>query len=65
MWLFLLLLLCYGYFFPRWGDWNQNSRLDLTMAIVEDRTLSIDAYGKNTGDYALFEGHLYSDKYFH
>jgi len=60
--LFLLLLLCYGYFFPRWGDWNQNSRLDLTLAIVEDGTLSIDAYGENTGDYALYEGHMYSDK---
>jgi len=62
VWLFLLLLLCYGYFFPRWGDWNQNSRLDLTMAIVEEGTLSIDAYGENTGDYALYEGHMYSDK---
>ena len=62
VWLFLLLLLCYGYFFPRWGDWNQNSRLDLTMAIVEDGVLYIDAYGRNTGDYALYAGHMYSDK---
>lgn len=60
--LFLLLLLCYAYFFPRWGDWNQNSRLGLTMAIVEDGALSIDAYSENTGDYALYEGHRYSDK---
>jgi hypothetical protein len=60
--LFLVLLLCYAYFFPRWGDWNQNSRLDLTMAVVEDHTLHIDAYAENTGDYALYEGHAYSDK---
>ena len=60
--LFLVLLLCYAFFFPRWGDWNQNSRLDLTMAIVEQGTLRIDAYVENTGDYALYEGHAYSDK---
>jgi len=62
VYLFLVLLLCYAYFFPRWGDWNQNSRLDLAMAIVEDHTLHIDAYVENTGDYALYEGHSYSDK---
>jgi hypothetical protein len=55
-------MLCYSYFFPRWGDWNQNSRLDLTMAIVDQGTLSIDAYADNTGDYAVYEGHKYSDK---
>ena len=38
----LLLLLCYGYFFPRWADWNQNSRLDVVLAIVDEGTLSTD-----------------------
>jgi hypothetical protein len=60
--LFLVLLTCYAYFFPRWADWNQNSRLDLVLAIVDQGTLCIDDYYQNTGDYALFEGHHYSDK---
>jgi hypothetical protein len=60
--LFLILLISYVYFFPRWADWSQNSRLDLTLAIVDKGTLSIDDYYQNTGDYALFEGHHYLDK---
>lgn len=60
--IFLILLSCYSYFLPRWADWNQNSRLDLVLAIVDQGTLSIDDYYENTGDYALFEGHYYSDK---
>ena len=28
----LALLFAYGYFFPRWADWNQNSRFDLVLA---------------------------------
>lgn len=62
LWLFLILLVCYIYFFPRWADWNQNSRLDLVLAVVDQGTLCIDKYYQNTGDYALFEGHHYSDK---
>ena len=60
--LFLLLFLCYGYFFPHWADWNQNSRLDLTFSIVEQHTFSIDSYHTNTGDKLYFEGHYYCDK---
>ena len=60
--LFLLLLLCYTYILPRWADWSQNSRLDLTLAIVDQGTLCIDDYYYNTGDYALFEEHHYTDK---
>jgi len=60
--LFLLLLFCSAYTFPRWADWNQNSRFDLVLAIVDQGTLRIDDYYLNTGDYALFEGHHYSDK---
>lgn len=60
--LFLLLLFCSAYTFPRWADWNQNSRFDLVLAIVDQGTLCIDNYYHNTGDYALFEGHHYSDK---
>lgn len=60
--LFFLLLASSVYIFPRWADWSQNSRLDLTLAIVDQGTLAIDAYYSNTGDYALFEGKHYSDK---
>ncbi len=60
--IFLVLLTCYGYFFPRWASWSQNSRLDLVMAIVDQGRLDIDEYYQNTGDYACYEGHYYSDK---
>ncbi|MGC9042083.1 MAG: hypothetical protein ACP5MJ_21535, partial [Roseiflexus sp.] len=60
--LFLLLLACYAYFPPRWADWNQNSRLNLTLAIVDDGSFQIDRFVANTGDYAKYNGHYYSDK---
>ena len=60
--LFLLTLFGSAYFFPRWADWNQNSRLDLVLSIVDDRTVVIDKYVDNTGDYALVDGRHYSDK---
>ena len=60
--IFLTLLFCYGYFFPRWAEWNQNSRMDLTLAIVEQGTFVIDDYYENTGDYAVYGGHVYTDK---
>jgi hypothetical protein len=62
VWLFILLLASYAYFFPRWAHWGQNSKLDLTMAIVDQGTFSIDDYYQNTGDYALYKGTHYSDK---
>jgi len=60
--LFLTLLVCYAYFFPRWAEWNQNSRMDLTLAIVEQGRFEIDDYYENTGDYAVYGGHVYTDK---
>ncbi|HHS96963.1 MAG TPA: hypothetical protein ENK08_03565, partial [Chloroflexi bacterium] len=60
--LFLILLICYAYFLPRWAEWNQNSRMDLTMALVEQGTFVIDDYYENTGDYAVYGGHVYTDK---
>lgn len=60
--LFLLLLICFAYTLPRWADWNQNSRLNLTLSIVEQHSFSIDTYHTNTGDKLYFEGHYYSDK---
>lgn len=60
--LFLILLACYSYFLPRWSDWNQNSRINLVLAIVDQGVLHIDDYYQNTGDYAFYQGHYYSDK---
>jgi len=60
--IFCLLIVCYAYFFPRWADWNQNSRLDMVMAIVDQGTFAIDDYYQNTGDYAVFGEHYYCDK---
>jgi hypothetical protein len=36
--------------------------LNLTLAIVDEVSLSIDSYVSNTGDYAFFEGRYYLDK---
>lgn len=60
--LLIALLLAYAYVLPRWADWSQNSRLNLTRALVELGTTRIDAYVHNTGDYALYKGHAYTDK---
>jgi hypothetical protein len=43
-------------------NWNENSRLDLTMAMVEDHSLAIDSSYNNTGDMIYYKGHYYSDK---
>ncbi len=59
---FLLPLVCSMYFFPRWADVNANSRLDTVLAIVHDGTARIDRYVHNTVDYAMVDGHYYSDK---
>lgn len=56
-----LLFVSYAYFYQAGGA-NQNSRFDAVRAIVEKRTLRIDAYNENTTDKAFFRGHWYSDK---
>ncbi len=60
--IFFALLLAYCYVLPRWADWSQNSRINLVRALVEQNTVQIDAYVANTGDYALYNGHAYTDK---
>lgn len=60
--IFALLFFCNVYFFPRWADPNQNSRLDMVIAVVEDGTFQIDPYVGNTVDYAKVGAHYYSDK---
>jgi hypothetical protein len=59
---FLLAFAVYAYFMPRWADWNIDSRLDLTHAIVDGQTFRIDKYHWNTWDKAVYQGHYYSDK---
>ena len=54
------LLTSYSYFPDLRGGWNQDSRFDLTRAIVENHRLYIDGYDGNTGDKAFWEGHVYS-----
>jgi hypothetical protein len=58
----LILFVSYAYFFPRWADWNQNTRINLTLAIVEQGSFSIDEYHENTGDKLFYQGRYYSDK---
>ena len=59
--LFALLLGVYAYFYQA-GGWNQNSRFDLVRAVVEDGSLRIDRFEKNTGDDSIKDGHYYCDK---
>jgi hypothetical protein len=60
--LFFMLLVSFIYTFPRWADPNQNSRLNMVFAVVEDGTFQIDRYVENTVDYAKVGEHYYSDK---
>lgn len=60
--IFLVLVVSYTYFLPRWADWNVNSRMDLILAVADRHTFQIDEYYQNTGDYAKYNEHYYSDK---
>lgn len=57
----VVLFVSYAYFYEA-GGWNQNSRFDLTRAIVEQHRLEIDSYHTNTGDKSVRDGHYYADK---
>lgn len=65
-WLLGLILFVGSAYFYQDPEWNGNSRLDLTRAIVEQGTFQIDQFheapGWYTGDKALYGGHYYSDK---
>jgi len=58
---FFLLLLTYLNF-AQAATWGSACRFDLSRALVERGTVSIDSYHENTGDKAFFEGRYYSDK---
>lgn len=59
--LFAMSLGVFAYFFQG-GGWNQNSRFNLVRAIVEQRTIVVDDYVRNTGDIAMRDGRHYCDK---
>ena len=59
--LFALVFGAYAFFYQA-GGWNQNSRFDLTRAIVEQGTVAIDAFHENTGDKAQRGDHWFTDK---
>jgi hypothetical protein len=62
-WLFGFLFLCFGFFLPRSGDWNEASRFDQALGIVEHHTLAIDQYHWNDGwDELYSRGHWYPNK---
>lgn len=57
------LLVMFGYVHQRSFDGpTPTSRLDLLQAIVNDHSLDITQYGRNTPDVAMKNGRLYSDK---
>ncbi len=60
--LFIILLVCFSYTFPRWEDPNQNSHIDMIIAVVDNGTFQIDQYVQNTVDFAKVGNHYYSDK---
>ncbi len=67
--LFLLFFITYAYFFQG-GGWNQNARICLTRSIIDYGTFAIDRCREdapgmgwvNTGDWAYYDGHYYSNK---
>ncbi|MCX5905385.1 MAG: hypothetical protein NTV89_18380, partial [Proteobacteria bacterium] len=67
--LFALFFFSYAYFFQG-GGWNQNGRVYLIQAIINDGTFAIDRYKEdspqlqfvNMGDWAFYKGHYYSNK---
>ena len=59
--LLLAALFTYGYCYQG-GGWNQNSRFDLTRALVEQHRTQITKYADNSGDLALRGPTVYCDK---
>jgi len=56
---FLIIYLC----FARFQYFDDDVKLDLTRAIVDEHRFEIDSYVENTGgDRAYYKGHYYSDK---
>lgn len=59
---FWLLVLSFAYFIPGGKNWEAESHLYLTFAIVDHHSFDIDAYHAGLGDISYWRGHYYSDK---
>lgn len=57
----IFLFVTYCYFFSATGP-NQNTRYDLTRAMVEEGTFAINSFHRNTMDKSNFDGNYFSDK---
>jgi hypothetical protein len=63
LWMTGLFMLCFLYFLPRPGEWNQDSRLDTVFAIVNHGSPQVDQYRWNAiGDLTFYKGHYYEAK---
>jgi len=59
---FVCVAAAYAYFLHALPFTNAETRWALVRAIVEQHSLSIDAYHASIGDKALIKGHYYTDK---
>lgn len=62
LYIFFFLFIAYSLPDHKLKNHNQNSRYDLTFAIVDKSSLTIDAYHLNTQDKSFIQGHFYTDK---
>jgi hypothetical protein len=60
--IFLVLFVTYAFFPQKTKNDNVQSRIILTLSMVEDRTLTINKFHRFTDDLALYNGNYYSDK---
>lgn len=60
-WILILTFLTYAYFYQG-GFANQNTRFNLTNAMVFEKTLSIETFHENTVDKIEFQGKHFSEK---
>jgi hypothetical protein len=59
--LFLTFFILYALFI-HWVGWNEESRLVLTRAIVEENSFIINSFANMTGDRVKSGNNIYSDK---
>ena len=59
--IFLTFFLVYILFAQSYG-WSEVTRLDLTMAVVDDGSFNINSFYQNTGDRAIIDNSYYADK---
>ena len=50
--IFAVLLVFYTYTFPRWADPNQNSRLDLVVAVASGQLSKSETLGAGEAEFA-------------